>query len=318
MIYSKIIGTGSYLPQKILTNQELCKMVDTTDEWIRQRVGIQTRHIVGEDETLHTMAHGASLKAIEAAGISPQDIDLIIVGTVSADNVFPSAACLLQGALGITNGSPAFDVSAACSGFIYALNVADNFVRGGGAQNVLVVGADVFSKYLDWSDRSTCVLFGDGAGAVVLQASDTQGIVSTQLHAAGAYADSLYIKNPIWNNNEAQHVKMNGKDVFRHATTKLGDMVDSVLAKSGMQHSDIDWLIPHQANKRIIDAIAKKLKMSESKIIQTIESHGNTSSASVPLALDVAVRSGQIKRGDNLFLEAFGGGYAWGAALVQY
>ncbi len=318
MIYSKIIGTGSFLPSNVLTNQDVCKIVDTTDEWIRKRVGIETRQIVGEGETLHTMAHEASVRAIAAAGIDAADIDLIIVGTVSADHVFPSAACLLQSSLGVSNQSPAFDVSAACAGFIYALNTADTFVRAGSAKNVLVVGADALSKYLDWSDRATCVLFGDGAGAVVLQASDSPGIVATELHAEGAYADSLYIRNHIWNDSLPQYLSMNGKEVFRNATSKLGDMVDSLLANAKLNHSDVDWLIPHQANKRIIDAIAKKLRMDGSKIIQTIEKHGNTSSASVPLALDVAVRSGKINRGDNLFLEAFGGGYAWGAALVQY
>jgi 3-oxoacyl-[acyl-carrier-protein] synthase III len=316
--FSRIIGTGSYLPKKILTNQELAERVDTSDEWIKQRVGIESRHIISEDETIHSMAHHASVAAIAAAGIDAADIDLIIVGTVSSDRVFPSCACMLQRSLGVANQSPAFDVSAACAGFIYALNTADSFVRSGAAHNVLVVGADALSKYLDWSDRGTCVLFGDGAGAVVLQSSEKPGIVSTELHAEGSFTDSLYIKNPIWHDNAAQYLVMNGKEVFRHATTKLGAMVDSLLSKSGMQHSDIDWLIPHQANKRIIDAIARKLQMQEDKIIQTIGRHGNTSSASVPLALDTAVRSGKIKPGDSLFLEAFGGGYAWGAALVQY
>lgn len=318
MNFSRIIGTGSYLPKKILTNQELAERVDTSDEWIRQRVGIESRHIVSADETIHTMAHKASVEAIAAAGILATDIDLIIVGTVSSDRVFPSCACLLQQSLGVVNQTPAFDVSAACAGFIYALNTADTFVRSGAANNVLVVGADALSKYIDWSDRGTCVLFGDGAGAVVLQSSDEPGIISTELHAEGSFSDSLYIKNSVWHDNAAQYLSMNGREVFRHATSKLGAMVDNLLSESNMQHNDIDWLIPHQANKRIIDAIARKLQMSEEKIIQTIARHGNTSSASVPLALDEAVRSGKIKAGDNLFLEAFGGGYAWGAALVKY
>jgi 3-oxoacyl-[acyl-carrier-protein] synthase III len=314
---SRIIGTGSYLPSKKLTNKDLESMVDTTDEWIRQRVGVVNRHLV-EDDTLHSMAHKACEKALIDAGISANEIDLVVVGTVSSDFIFPSCACLLQKSLGISNHSPAFDVSAACAGFIYALNTADQFVRAGTVRNALVVGADALSKYVDWSDRSTCVLFGDGAGAVVLQASDEAGILATELHSAGDYSDLLYIKNPVWNSNNPQFLRMKGKEVFRHATSKLGESVSSILEKAQLKRDDIDWLIPHQANQRIIDAIAKKLHLEHDKIIQTIEHHGNTSSASVPLALDTALKEGKIQRGDNLLLEAFGGGFTWGATLVRY
>ena len=307
-MYSKIIGTGGYLPGKKITNHDLSKIVDTSDEWIKQRVGVETRYVVDEKETLHSMAHEASLKAIDAAGISVEDIDLIIVGTVSSDCVFPSCGCLLQQSLGVTNHSPAFDVSAACAGFIYALNTADQFVKSGAAKCALVVGADALSKYIDWEDRSTCVLFGDGAGAVVLSASEEPGIMSTDLFSAGQYSDMLHIKNSIWNAHNLQYLTMQGKEVFRYATSKLGEMVDALLKKNQMDSSDVSWLIPHQANKRIIDAIAKRLTLDRDKIIQTIQDHGNTSSASVPLALDAAVRDGRIKRGDNLLLEAFGGG----------
>ena len=318
MIYSNIIGTGASLPQKVLTNADLEALVETSDEWIQQRVGVKQRHVVSGNETLLSVAHEASARAIASAGLEPNDIDLVIVGTVSADYVCPSCACLLQQSLGINNHSPAFDVTAACAGFIFALNTADQFIKSGSVKNALVVGADTLTKYVDWSDRSTCVIFGDGAGAVVLQARETPGIIATELHSAGEYADSLYIKNPIWNEYQTQFLHMAGKDVFRHATTKLGAMVDTLLESAGMSYDDVDWLIPHQANKRIIDAIAKKLKMDAGKIIKTIEEHGNTSSASVPLALDAAIQSGKIQRGDRLFLEAFGGGYAWGATLLQY
>lgn len=316
-MYSKIVGTGSYLPKKVVANDDLCRQLDTTDEWITQRVGIKERRLVA-DESLEYLMKSAALNALEAANVSANDIDLFIVGTATPDYVFPSAACVLQRALGVTNQAPAFDVSAACAGFLYALNVADSIIKSGPVKRALVVGADAISKLVDWQDRSTCVLFGDGAGAVVIEASATPGVLSTLLHADGNYDKSLYMKSPVWNRGEQCHIKMDGKDVFRHATTKLGALVDQLISSVELDKHDIDWLIPHQANKRIIDAIAKKLALPKEKIIYTIEKHGNTSAASVPLALDHAVRSGKVLPGQLLMLEAFGGGFSWGGALVRY
>ena len=318
MGFARISGTGSYLPPTVLTNEEIASRIDTTDEWILQRVGIKERRVIADNQSLVDMMEIASLAAMKSAGIEASDIDLIIVGTVTADHVFPSAACLLQRALGVNNQSPAFDLNAACAGFIYALNVADNFLQTDEVKTALVVGADAFSRIVNWEDRSTCVLFGDGAGAVVLQSSDQPGVLATQLHAQGEHADLLYVENSVWDDFTPKYVHMRGKEVFRYATEKLGDLVGQLLAKCNLEQSDIDWLIPHQANKRIIAAVARKLNLSEEKIIQTIEHHGNTSSASVPLALDHAVKGGLIQRGDVLMLEAFGGGFAWGAALVKY
>ena len=318
MSFVSIAGTGSFLPQSVLSNQEIAEKIDTTDEWITQRVGIKQRHIVSDGESLVGMMQAAACSAMDAAKVDAAEIDLIIVGTVTSDCVFPSAACMLQRALGVDNQSPAFDVNAACSGFIYALNLADSLMQTGGHSTALVVGADAVSRLLNWEDRSTCVLFGDGAGAVVLKLSDSPGILGTKLHAQGKHTDLLYAKNSLWNEFAPSYVNMQGKEVFRHATSKLGELVEQLLDKVNLDKSDIDWLIPHQANKRIISAVAKKLHLSEDKIIQTIETHGNTSSASVPLALDAAVRSGQVKRGDVLMLEAFGGGFSWGGALLKY
>ncbi len=319
MIYSKIAGTGSYLPKKILTNADLEKMVDTTDEWIVQRVGIRRRHLVDDSgDTTCTMAIAAARAAIASANISPNDIDLIIVGTASPYHLFPSVACDIQKALNMTNECAAFDVNAGCSGFVYVMNIADQYIRSGSCKNVLIVGADTLSTVTDWTDRGTCILFGDGAGAAILQASETPGILATHIHADGQYADLLFAENALWSGNAKNYVQMQGNAVFKVAVNKLGEIVDQTLAKANIDQHDIDWLIPHQANLRIIQAMAKKLDMPMEKVILTIEDHGNTSAASIPLALDFAVKSNKIKRGDKLLLEAFGAGFAWGSALVVY
>lgn len=322
MKYARIIGTGSYLPEKILTNQDLEKMVETSDQWIQERTGIKERHIAAENECTCDLAEQASLRAIEAAGIVASDIDLIIVATTTADQVFPSTACLLQDRLGI-HGCPAFDVQAVCTGFIYAMGIADKFIRAGGVRNALVVGAETFSRIIDWTDRDTCILFGDGAGAVILQASDEPGIISTHLHADGEYKDLLYVPSGISKGYDklqqgSAYTQMSGNEVFKIAVTTLGRIVDETLEANQMNQSDVDWLIPHQANIRIIKATARKLKISMDQVVVTVDKHGNTSAASVPLALDVAVRDGRIKRGDTLLMEAFGGGFTWGSVLITY
>lgn len=319
MIYSKILGTGSYLPKKILTNAELEKMVDTTDEWIVQRVGIRRRHLVADSgDTTVSMAFQAAHTAITAANLNPNDIDLIIVGTASSDRLFPSVACEIQKRLGITNECAAFDINAGCSGFIYVMNIADQYIKAGTCKNVLIVGADTLSTVTDWTDRATCVLFGDGAGAAVLSASDKPGILAAHIHADGQYADLLFAENALFSKKAANYVQMDGRGVFKVAVNKLGEIVDQTLSKAGVDKMEIDWLIPHQANMRIILAMAKKLDMSMEKVILTIEEHGNTSAASIPLALDFAVKNNKIKRGDKLLLEAFGAGFAWGSALIIY
>ncbi len=319
MTYSKILGTGSYLPSKILTNADLEKMVDTTDEWIVQRVGIRRRHIVADSgDTTASMAEAAARAAIQSAKINPNDIDLILVATASPDRLFPSVACHIQKKLGITNECPAFDVNAGCSGFIYVINIADQYIRAGTAKNVLIIGADTLSAVTDWTDRSSCILFGDGAGAVVLQASETPGVLATHIHADGQYSELLFAESALWSGKEKNYIQMQGNAVFKVAVNKLGDIVDQTLAKANLDKHDIDWLIPHQANMRIIQAMAKKLDLSMEKVIVTIEDHGNTSAASIPLALDFAIKSNKIKRGDKLLLEAFGAGFAWGSALVVY
>ena len=322
MFYSRITGTGGYLPERVMMNTDLEQMVDTSDEWIRTRTGIIKRHIAAEDETTCDLAEKAARKAIEAAGIKPEHIDLIIIGTTTPDVVFPSTACLLQQRLGI-HGCPAFDVQAVCTGFIYALDIADKFIRTGTAKTALVIGAETLSRILDWSDRSTCVLFGDGAGAVILQADKEPGILSSHIHADGEYNELLQVPAGISRNNikykagEA-YIEMQGNEVFKVAVNTLGRIVDETLEANKLQKEDIDWLVPHQANTRIISATAKKLDMSMDRVVVTVDQHGNTSAASVPLALDVAVRDGRIKRGDTLLLEAFGGGFTWGAALIRY
>lgn len=319
MPFAKISGTGSYLPEKILTNAELEKMVDTTDEWIMQRVGIRERHVIGDSgDTTVSMAEQAARAALESANLKPNDIDFMVVGTASSDNTFPGVGCMLQQRIGIDNDCPAFDINAACAGFVYALSIADQYIKSGAAKHALVVGVDSLSPFVDWEDRGTCVLFGDGAGALVLSASDEPGVFATNLHSAGRYADLLYARNKLWNSNESHYIKMDGREVFKVAVTKLDEIVDETLEKAGMQKSDIDWLIPHQANARIIQAVAKRLNLPMERVVLTIEEHGNTSAASVPLALDAAVKRDQIKRGDVLMLEAFGGGLTWGAALVKY
>ena len=322
MTHSRILGTGSYLPERVVTNDELEKFVDTSDEWIRERTGIRERHIVGEDESTCDLAERAARSALDAAQVSPQDIDLIVVGTTTPDRIYPATACRLQARLG-QGGFPAFDVQAVCTGFIYALAVAEKFIKTGTSRCALVVGADTHSRLLDWSDRGTCVLFGDGAGAVVLGASDEPGILSTHLHADGNYEHLLYVEGGVPKGNGEiaagnAYTKMQGAEVFRFAVRTLIRIVDETLAANNLKKSDVDWLVPHQANHRIIDATARKLEMSPEQVVVTVEGHGNTSAASVPLALDVAVRDGRIQRGDILLLEAFGGGFTWGSALVKY
>jgi 3-oxoacyl-[acyl-carrier-protein] synthase-3 len=322
LTYSRITGTGGYLPENVITNEDLEKMVETSDEWIRERTGIKIRHVAADGETTCDLAEAAARRAIDAAGINNDDIDLIIVATTTPDQVFPSTACLLQARLDI-HGCPAFDVQAVCTGFVYAMAVADQFIRGGTAKNALVVGAETMSRIIDWTDRGTCVLFGDGAGAVVLQASDEPGIISSHLHADGSYEKLLTVPYGISQGYEhvqagEAYVQMQGNDVFKIAVRTLGRMVDEALAANNLQKSDINWLVPHQANIRIIAATAKKLKMSMDHVVVTVQEHGNTSAASVPLALDVAVRDGRIKRGDILLCEAFGGGFTWGSTLIKY
>ena len=316
MTNSRIAGTGSYLPEKILTNADLEHMVDTTDEWIFSRTGIRERHIVADNEFTSDLALQAAYKAIESAGIKAEDIDLIIVATTTPDKIFPSTACILQRKLGIA-GCPAFDVQADCSGFVYALATADNFIKAGAAKCALVIGAESFSRITDWTDRGNCILWGDGAGAVILQASQEPGIISTHLHADGSYENMLHVprKNDM---SSCDTVVMEGNGVFKVAVNTLDAIVDETLAANGMQKSDIDWLVPHQANIRILQATAKKLSMSMDRVVVTVDKHGNTSAASIPLALDVALRDGRIKRGEIILMEAFGGGFTWGSALIKY
>ncbi len=320
-MYSRIIGTGKYLPERILTNQDLERMVDTSDEWIRSRTGIERRHIASDDEATSDLAWRASLAAIADAGLQPNDIDLIVVGTTTPDLIFPNVACLLQDKLGIVNGCPAFSLEAACSGFIYSLTVADQFVRSGQAKRALVVGAETMSRIVDWTDRETCVLFGDGAGAVVIEGADEPGLLYSEMGANGRYRDLLYASSGVSTRFRAGNdaaLKMKGHEVFKVAVKTLEQMVDSVIERNGLARGDIDWLIPHQANIRIIQATAKRLRMPSERVVLTVQEHGNTSAASVPMALDTAIRDGRIKRGDLLLLEAFGGGFTWGAALVRY
>ena len=322
MIYSRIAGTGSYLPDRVVTNAELEQLVETSDEWIRDRTGICQRHLAADGQTTGDLAFHAATRAMEAAGVTGAEIDLIVLGTTTPDIIFPSTACLLQHRLG-ANGCAAFDVNAACSGFVYALSVADKFVRSGAAKCALVIGAETLSRMLDWDDRATCVLFGDGAGAVVLKPDAETGILSTHLHADGGYKHLLY--NPVGvsagfkdEKNHGVRVLMEGRDVFKVAVKTLDAVVEETLAANELDKHDIDWLIPHQANLRIIAATAKRLDMPMERVVVTVDKHANTSAGSVPLALDHAVRSGRIKRGELLLLEAFGGGFTWGSALLRY
>ncbi len=322
MKHACITGTGGYLPDKVLTNADLEKMVETSDQWIVERTGIHERHIAAAGQTTCDLAEQAARRAMEMAGRKPPDIDLVIVATTTPDRVFPSTACLLQQRLGV-HGCAAFDLQAVCTGFIYALGVADKFIRTGAARCALVVGAETLSRIVDWTDRGTCVLFGDGAGAVILEASDAPGILSTHLHADGRYQELLTVNAGISQGYDRVQagkafIEMQGNEVFKVAVNTLGRIVDETLHANHLAKSDIDWLIPHQANTRIIAATAKKLKMSMDRVVLTVGEHGNTSAASVPLALDTAVRDGRIQRGELLMLEAFGGGFTWGSALVRY
>ena len=319
-MYSRIIGTGSYLPSKTLTNYDLEKIVETSHDWIVSRSGIHERHIAADGEMTSDLALQASLRAIAAAGINADDIDLVIVATTSPDQIFPSTACILQDKLGIRNRGAAFDMQAVGGGFVYAMNTADLYIRGGQARTALVVGAEVLSRILDWNDRTTCVLFGDGAGAVILQASESPGIISSKLHADGSHRAMLKADGNI-RNGEVQgdpFIKMDGQGVFKFAVKVLSEVVEEVLEENKLQGSDISWLVPHQANIRIMEATAKKLGLSMDNVIVTVATHGNTSAASIPLALDTAVRDGRIKAGQNILLEAVGGGFTWGAVLIRW
>ena len=319
-MYSKIIGTGSYLPAKTLTNFDLEKIVDTSHDWIVSRSGIVERHIAADNELTSDLALQASLKAIEAAGIGSDQIDLVVVATTTPDQVFPSTACILQDKLGIRNDCAAFDMQAVCGGFVYAMNTADLYIRSGQAKTALVVGAEVMSRIMDWNDRTTCVLFGDGAGAVVLQASESPGIVASKLHADGSHHGMLKAEGNIRGGvvQGDPFIKMEGQAVFKFAVKVLSSVVDEVLEENRLQGSDVDWLVPHQANIRIMEATAKKLGLSMDNVIVTVATHGNTSAASIPLALDTAVRDGRIKTGQNIILEAVGGGFTWGAVLIKW
>ncbi len=317
--YAKIIGTGGYLPAKVLTNRDLESTVDTTDEWIYTRTGIRQRHVAADGETTSDLALQASRRALEAAGVAPADIDLIVVATTTPDMVFPGTACLLQAKLGSKN-CPAFDVQAVCSGFIYALATADQFLRSGQYRQALVVGAETYSRILDWKDRATCVLFGDGAGAVVLRRSETPGILSSHLHADGSHAGQLCVPGSVAGGEVTGRplLQMDGGAVFKFAVKVLDEIVDEALSANGLDKADIDWLIPHQANIRIIQATARKLGLSMEKVVLTVDRHANTSAASIPLALDEAVRDGRIHSGQHILMEAIGGGFTWGAVLARW
>jgi len=322
MKFSRITGTGGYLPERILTNHDLEEMVDTTDEWIQERTGIKQRHIAAEGETTADLGAKAARLAMQMAGKTTEDIDLIIVATTTPAKIFPSTACLVQQQLGI-HGCPAFDVQAVCTGFVYALATANSFIRSGMAKTALVIGAETLSRIVDWTDRTTCVLFADGAGAVILEESDEPGILSTHLHADGRYEELLHVPNVRPSDtSDAQkieaHICMKGNEVFKMAVNTLGRIADETLAANNFAKEDIDWLVPHQANTRIITATARKLKLPMDKVVVTVDTHGNTSAASVPLALDTAVRDGRIKKDDSVILEAFGGGFTWGSALLKF
>ena len=322
MTHARILATGSALPARVVTNEDLAKIVDTSDEWIRTRTGIRERHIAAEGETTGDLAFRAGKQALDDAGVKATDLDLVILGTTTPDLVFPATACLIQHRLG-ANGCMAFDVNAACSGFMYALGVANSFIRTGQVRRALVMGAETLTRMVDWEERETCVLFGDGAGAVVLEASDEPGILATCLHADGGYKDLLY--NPVGvsigfkdEKNHGVRITMRGREVFKVAVKTLDALVDETLQAAHMTADQLDWLIPHQANLRIIEATAKRLNLPMEQVIVTVDKHANTSSGSVPLALDAAVRSGRVKRGQNLLLEAFGGGFTWASAMIRY
>ncbi|MGI9203322.1 MAG: beta-ketoacyl-ACP synthase III [Woeseiaceae bacterium] len=322
MSNARIIGTGGYLPDRIMSNKELEDIVDTSDDWIRDRSGIKRRRIAADNEKTSDMALAAANNALASADADVADIDLIVVATTTADKVFPSTACIVQRRLGLER-IPAFDINAACSGFIYALDVANRFIRTGGASTVLVIGAEIYSRILDWTDRTTCVLFGDGAGAVILQATDDEGIISTHIHSDGKHEELLHVPAGVSSGYadvtvEAAYIQMKGNEVFRKAVSTLGAIAKETLLENGFEQKDLDWLVPHQANLRIIAAAAKKLSLPMDRVVVTVDEHANTSSASIPLALDVAIRDGRIRRGDLLLFEAFGAGFTWGSALVRY
>ena len=318
---SRLLGTGSALPKRVVTNAELAEQIDTSDEWIIERTGIRQRHIAGEDETTASLATAAARAALDDAGLTPADIDVIVLATATPDNTFPATATKVQNALGC-NGGIAFDVAAVCSGFLYALTTADSLLKAGQGTRALVIGAETFSRILDWEDRTTCVLFGDGAGAVVIGAPDAdseeaKGILGSRLHADGAQHDLLYVDGGPSTTRTVGHLRMKGREVFRHAVVNLSEVLHEVLEETHLSASDIDWIVPHQANKRILDATAKKLGIPAEKVVVTVDQHANTSAASVPLALDVARRDGRIKAGDLIMLEAMGGGFTWGASLIR-
>ena len=323
MIYSRIAGTGSYLPERVLTNRELEQMVDTSDEWIRTRTGIERRHVAAADETTSTMATEAARRALAAAGMTAADVDLVVVGTTTPDLVFPNVATMVSAALGI-HGQPAIGLEAACSGFVYGLSIADKFVRLGDARCALVIGAETLTRIVDWTDRNTCVLFADGAGAVVLTPSTEPGIETTVIGADGQYRDLLFYPYGVSHGldrlrgGEPAAIQMKGNEVFKVAVRTLAALVDQTLAKAGLTTADVDWLVPHQANIRIIEAAARKLDLPMERVVVTVQDHGNTSAAAIPLALDTAIRDGRIRRGQRLLLETFGGGFTWGSALLRY
>ncbi len=320
MIRARITGVGGYLPRRIVTNDELSQRLDTSDEWIAARTGIRQRHIAGDGETAAFMATRAAEAALAQAGVAAADVDAIILATATPDEAFPATAVRVQAALGLATGF-AFDVSAACSGFVYALAAADAFLRAGTIRSALVIGSEVYSRILDWTDRGTCVLFGDGAGAVLLQAGEAEeagaGILSTHLHANGAHGNLLYVDGAVGQPERSGHLVMKGSEVFRHAVTKLAGAVDEALAANGLSHADVDWLVPHQANRRIIDSMGKKLGLPAERVVVTVDRHANTSAASIPLALAEAVADGRIKAGHLVLMEALGGGLTWGSALVR-
>jgi len=321
---SVVQGIGHYLPENIVTNADLAKRIDTTDEWIRERSGITQRYIAAEGELTSDLATHAARRALDAAGMAPDDIGLIVVATSTPDETFPASATVVQSKLGCANGSMGFDVQAVCSGFVFALATADNFLKAGQADSALVIGAETFSRILDWEDRSTCVLFGDGAGAVVLKAEDgkgdtsDRGVLSTHLHSDGTLHDLLYVDGGPSSTGKVGYLRMEGREVFRHAVTKMSDVVLEALDATGLKAEEIDWFVPHQANKRIIDGTARKLGVSADRVVVTIDRHANTSAASIPLALSVAVEDGRIKQGDLVLIEAMGGGLTWGSGVVRW
>ncbi len=317
MTYAMISGTGTALPKKILTNQDLAQLVDTTDEWIYSRTGIKQRHVISQDETLVSLSVGAAKEALAMAQLTASDLDMIIVATTTPDNLIPNTACSIQAALAVGD-CIAFDITVACAGFVYALGIADQFIRNGAVHHVLIVGADCLSRVVDWHDRTTCVLFGDGAGAMILSAAKAPGIESVHLHADGNLQHILNLPFPHFKAKGLTSIQMKGNDVFKYAVTHLQDSVTEALEANELSHGDIDWLVPHQANIRIIQSVAKRLHLSMDRVILTIEKHGNTSAASIPLALDEALRQGTIKKGERMLLEAFGGGLVWGAAVIVY